>query len=155
MSGQLFYKRSPDMRIQRTSFVVGMLAASSVAIAAGPGTYLGMGANSPPAANTSALTMPGAGGGSLPSNQPSPSLNNRALDTANTTFADRQFGIERAQTELTMEGIERRRAAEQLELRSRGVGGTMTPSVAAPTAPGSTATAPVTPSEPSGSTVTR
>ena len=123
------------MRIQKTLLVVGMVAASSVAIAAGPGTYLGMGANSPPAGNTSALTMPGAGGGSLPSNQASPSLNNRALDTANTTFADRQFGIERAQTQLTMEGIERRRAAEQLELRSR--------------------TAPVTPGEPTAAAVTR
>ena len=140
---------------QRTQMAVllGTMMFGSVAHAAGPGTYLGMGANSPPAANTSALTMPGAGGGSLPSNQASPSLNSRALDTANTTFADRQFGIERAQTELTMEGIERRRAAEQLELRSRGAGGALT--LAAPTAPGSTSTAPVAPAEPSGATVTR
>ncbi len=115
--------------------LLGTMLVGSAAHAAGPGTYLGMGASSPPAGNTSALTMPGAGGGGLPSNQASPSLNNRALDTANNTFADRQFGIERAQTELAMEGIERRRAAEQLELRSR--------------------TAPVTPSEPSGATVTR
>ena len=58
-------------------------------------------------ARSSALTMPGAGGGSLPSNQPSPSSNNRALDTANNTFADRQFSIERAQTGFVTRPFER------------------------------------------------
>lgn len=142
----------------RTVLLLSVVAfASAGAYSAGPGTYLGMGANSPPAANTSALTIPAAGGGGLPANQATPSLNRRALDTANTTFADRQFGIERAQTELTMEGIQQRRSAEQLESRSRRGAGTLSANtpVPPPTAPGSTSTAPITPSEPSGATVTR
>ena len=145
------------MRISRTLFISGALLASSAVLAAGPGTYLGMGANSPPAGNTSALAIPGAGPGSIPPNQQAPSQNNRALDTANNTFADRQFSIERAQTELTMEGIERRRQADQLESRSRRGGGALAPSagLAAPTSPGGTSTVPITPNEPAGATVTR
>ena len=144
------------MRVHKTLIVVGALLAAPIALAAGPGTYLGIGANSPPAANTSALTIPGAGGGSIPANQPTPSLNNRALDTANNTFADRQFGIERAQTDLSAQGIERRRDADQLELRSRRGGGALTPSAGLPTpATPSTPTTAIAPTEPSGATVTR
>ena len=127
------------MRVQRILFLVGTLVATPLALAAGPGTYLGTGANSPPAANTSALTIGGAGGASI-GNQPAPSPNSRALDTANATFTDRQIGIERAQTDLSVQGIERRRDAEQLEVRSRRGGGALTPSA---------------PTEPSGATVTR
>ena len=120
------------MRVQRTLLLVGALVATPVALAAGPGTYLGIGANSPPAANTSALTIGGAGGASIGGSQPTPSANNRALDTANTTFTDRQVGIERAQTDLSAQGIERRRDAEQLELRSRRGGGALTPGAGLP-----------------------
>ena len=143
------------MRIQRTLFLAGALVATPIALAAGPGTYLGIGANSPPAANTSALTIGGAGGASVGS-QPTPSANNRALDTANATFTDRQIGIERAQTDLSVQGIERPRDAEQLELRSRFGGGALTPSAGLPVpATTSAPTTPITPTEASGATVTR
>jgi hypothetical protein len=143
------------MRVQRTLLLVGALVTTPIALAAGPGTYLGMGANSPPAANTSALAIGGAGGASV-GNQPVPSPNSRALDTANATFTDRQIGIERAQTDLSVQGIERRRDAEQLESRSRRGASALTPSAGLPVPPiASAPTTPITPTEASGATVTR
>jgi hypothetical protein len=144
--------------LNRTLLLIGALAASSLAVAAGPGTYLGMGTNSTPGGNTTTQTIGGAGGPSVGSNQATPSPNSRALETANGQFSDRQFGIERAQQSLSLSAIEQQRAGETLELRSSRLGSTQviptTPGTPAP-ATASAPTTPVTPTEAPGAIVTR
>jgi len=142
----------------KTAFLIGALGATSLACAAGPGTYLGLGTNSTPGGNTTTQTLGGAGGASIGSNQATPSPNSRALETANGQFSDRQFGIERAQQSLSISAIEQQRASEALELRSSRLGSTqvvpMTPGTP-PLAPASAPTTPITPTEAPGATVTR
>ena len=129
----------------RTVLLLGVLAATPVAWSAGPGTYLGMGANPGPGASaTSQLS----GSASIGANQPVPSPNSRALEQANGQFADRQLGLERAQDRMSVQGAEQQRASEELELRARRSGlarspGTLT-TPASPTAAAESATVPVT-----------
>ena len=109
------------MRIfdKRTLLFVCALAATPVAWSAGPGTYLGMGANPGPGASA---TTQLSGGASIGANQPVPSPNSRALEQANGQFADRQLGLERAQDRMSVQGAEQQRASEELEQRARRSG---------------------------------
>ena len=135
------------MRIfnKRTLLLVGALAATPVAWSAGPGTYLGMGANPGPGASAATQL---SGSTSIGANQPVPSPNSRALENANGQFADRQLGLERAQDRMSVQGAEQQRASEELEQRARrsslarAPGTSSTP--ASPTAAAESAAAPVT-----------
>ena len=115
---------------KRTLFVLAVVTPMNV-WAAGPGTYLGIGANSPPGGNTTTQISGGTGGATIGATQSAPSPNSRALETANGQFADRQIGLERAREQLSFQGLEQQRAAQELESRARSTARRSAPSAAA------------------------